>query len=184
MRRNWEATLPSCKPIIMLGNEPNSIEPYGHTESPENAAEISKTYRSQCPNSWFIVGNVALPEFLGIPGLEWLQRYVAAGGEYNQLGIHGYVTPNGSAALTLSWIDAVINSFPGVSFCVTEFNTFNRSPAIFAELLSGIRGRVGCYAAFTDRDPNWREGYGTNLDMIDASGNLNAYGVAYTQAQP
>jgi hypothetical protein len=177
MTRNW-AMPPSCPPILMLGNEPNSIEPYGFPISPETAAMVSLQIKTQCPNTWFVSGNVALPQFLGISSIEWLQRYFNASGIADQIGIHNYIAPGWTAEQAIQVLDSTISAFPGKKFCITEFGDYNRNPEIFRAYLSAMKSRVDCFASFTDRDPNWYI-YGTNLNMVNDDGTLNIFGQIY-----
>jgi hypothetical protein len=177
MSRGW-ALPPKCSDLLLVGNEPNSIEPYGATTSPESAAMASWAIRAQCPATWLIAGNVALPEFWGMTGIEWIRRYIAAGGEYDQLGLHAYVSPNGNAQQAITYLEDAVTAFPGERMCVTETGTFNNSAETFAELLSYVEMNFGCLGIYTDRDPSGTV-YSTGMSLVDADGALTEYGYIF-----
>jgi len=177
MLRDWELP-PSCPPIILVGNEPNSREPYGHSMEPDVAANVSHQIRRGCPDSWLVVGNVALPSFLGLSGIEWVKQYMDHNGEHDQLGVHCYISPNGNVLSCEKALGDFVQAFPGVPECVTEWGTYNRQPDLFADYLSYITQNFDCYAVFTDYDVHWQT-YGYDLNMVTADGRLNSYGLIY-----
>jgi hypothetical protein len=177
MLRDWRNPA-RCAPIMLLGNEPASIEPYGFPITPAAAALRSKELRTLCPGSWLVAGNVALPQFAGIPGLQWLQEYIAAGGVADQIGVHSYVNQyDWTVSNALATLDSVKAAFPGRVFCVTEFNNIDGGADEFDVLYAGIRSRVGCYAAFTDHDDTLE--YGHDLNLVDNLGQLTPKGQKY-----
>jgi len=97
---------PTCEPYILVGNEPDAIEPYGHPVAPENAAGIVAGIENTCPDSMLIVGNVTQD------GGAWLEAFLEnfrlitgqpyAGG----LGVHCYQWQAGLCARDLTHLRA------------------------------------------------------------------------------
>ncbi len=178
MLRNWTLP-PSCPLTLLLGNEPNAPEPFGYPITPEDAATISQQIRALCPGTWLVAGNVAMSsegEFLS--AVEWIWQYLDADGIANQVGVHCYVPRTGSAQQCVDWLNGFMDAFPQRMFCLTEWNTFNRDPVIFQELLNFVVDNFGCYAIFTDFDKTW-QWYSINLDLINPDGTPNVYGEIY-----
>jgi hypothetical protein len=121
-----------------------------------------------------------LPEFLGLTGIEWTRRYIAAGGEYDALGIHAYTSPNGNAATTIGVIKDFLAAFPNKRVCATELGTFNNSAVTFAELLEFVENNFSCWFVYTDVDPSGTV-YSTGVSLVDSSGALTKYGEIYAK---
>lgn len=162
---------PSCPPILLYLNEPNSIEPYGATTPPEFAAQVSLAIRAQCPSTWIVAGNVAY-DWFGMRGEEWLTLYFAAGGVADQVGVHCYVSPNGTVA-QCHWLDDWTTRF-GRPLCVTEFGIGREDVAEYARLVEYV-AKFRCYAAFTDKDARW-DIYGFNFNLIGDDNERTPHG--------
>jgi hypothetical protein len=177
MSRDWSLP-PKCPELLLAGNEPNSIEPYGAPTTPQDAAAKSQAIRAACPSTLIIAGNVALPEFLGQTGIEWTRQYIDAGGQYDQLGIHAYASPNGNSAQVIGYLEDFVAAFPKERICVTESGTFNNSAETFGELMQYLTTHFDCLAVYTDQDPVGTP-YATGMSLVDATGALTEYGIIY-----
>jgi hypothetical protein len=179
MSRDWSLP-PKCPELLLAGNEPNSIEPYGAPTTPQDASIKSQAIRAACPSTLIIAGNVALPEFLGMTGIEWTRQYIDAGGQYDQLGAHCYVSPNGNVDQCRTALGDFVAAFPKERVCVTESGVFNNSAETFGELMQYLTAHFDCIGIYTDRDPTGTP-YATGMSLVDVTGALTEYGIIYAR---
>ena len=59
---------PACAPVILVGNEPNAIQPAGWPVSPTLAAARVRAIERQCPEARLVVGNVAADDWSSAGG--------------------------------------------------------------------------------------------------------------------
>ena len=166
---------PTCEPYILVGNEPDSIEPYGHPVTPQDAAEIVEEIENVCPGSRLVVGNVTQD------GEAWLtsflQEYKTATGHVyaNGLGVHCYQWSAGMCVEKLSRLRALYNG----EMWVTEFNDFSGDVAEFNRLLDYIAATFTRYAVFTNRQlsgPGFLHG-----PIVNDDGTLTPRGLVYSE---
>ena len=72
----------ACAPTILVGNEPNAVQPFGWPVSPALAAERVRAIERQCPISQLVVGNVAADDWSSAggwgSGRDWLRAFLQA----------------------------------------------------------------------------------------------------------
>lgn len=156
MTRVWE--LPrACYSVLLAGNEPNAIEPYGAPMTPVDAAAATLAIESQCPQTHLIVGNVSADDrdvYGGMSGREWVRQFAAvyrnrAGHKFSgAVGVHCYTTVVASTCIGL--LNGIRQVWPG-AWALTEFNVLNGDAAQMQTWMTYIRGagfeRVAIYTA-------------------------------------
>lgn len=170
-----------CRDLLIVGNEPASNPPYGGPMLPQDAATASWKIRTACPNTWLVVGNVALPAWQGIPGVQWLEEF-AMSGTYDQLGIHCYIPPGGTLDQCIGWIKEVEDAFPKAKFCLTEFGSFNEDIALYRAYLDWALGHFSCLAGFSDHYADWQSTILVNVNFINDDGTLSDFGREFQSA--
>ena len=106
MTRNWSVPdIPADTPYLLVGNEPNAYEPFGHTMSSKYAVERVVAIQEAYPDTFLIVGNVSydnwwgglLRKKLGMgTGVQWLKDFLGhykriTGKKFDQgIGVHSY----------------------------------------------------------------------------------------------
>ena len=166
---------PTCEPYILVGNEPDSIEPYGHPVTPQDAAAIVAAIENDCPDSILIVGNVTQDGGGWIE--EFLENYQYVTGQpySNGMGVHCYQWQAGMCIERLSFLRALYNG----EMWVTEFNDFSGDVAEFNRLLDYIAATFTRYAVFTNRQlsgPGFLHG-----PIVNDDGTLTPRGLVYSE---
>ena len=112
MTRDWSVPdISADTPYLLVGNEPNAYEPFGHTMSSKYAVERVVAIQDAYPDTFLIVGNVSydnwwgglLRKKLGMgTGVQWLKDFLGhykriTGKKFDQgIGVHSYpVTKKG-----------------------------------------------------------------------------------------
>jgi hypothetical protein len=180
----------ACAPIILVGNEPNAIQPSGWPVSPTLAAERVRAIEVQCPQSKLVVGNVAADDWSRVggwgSGRDWLRAFLAAYAQYARrnfhqtLGVHCYSQANASYCLDrLSELRAV---YAGPMW-VTEFGILSGSPAEFGAVLRYVSAYFDRFAAYTNRQPHTGQGWEltSGVEMVNGNGSLTPVGDVYAQ---
>ena len=97
MTRDFSCPTKPEPKYLLVGNEPNAVEPYGYTCSPDHAAHFVLAIQAAYPNTTLIVGNVSADNWgMGGDGVWWLTRFLQyyediAGKPFDQiLGCHEY----------------------------------------------------------------------------------------------
>lgn len=166
---------PTCEPYVLVGNEPDSIEPYGHPVAPADAAQRVLAMEAMCPESKLIVGNVTQD------GGEWLTEFLekyqfVTGASYTGgLGVHCYQWQAGVCIERLSILRQLYNG----EMWVTEFNDFSGSGVEFRRLLDYIALNFDRYAVFTNRQtmgPGFPLGH-----IVNPDGSLTERGLIYSE---
>ena len=128
----------ACAPTILVGNEPNAVQPSGWPVSPTLAAERVRAIERQCPGSQLVVGNVAADDWSSAggwgSGRDGLRAFLQAYSQYARrsfhqtLGVHCY-----SQALERYCLDrpAELRAAYGGPMWLTEFGILSgsRTPA-------------------------------------------------------
>ena len=171
---------PTCPPMLLVGNEPNAIEPYGAPVTPREAQMKVGAIQLKCPNTYLIVGNVSADDWVSVggkggSGLEWIKRY-KVGLPRHAIGAHCY---SNYAAWCISRLREIKLAWGGEMW-VTEFAILSGNVREFRILTNWLdRNTVG-YAAYTNRQVKGA-GYTLpyDLDLINADGILSALGKEY-----
>lgn len=185
MVRSWQLP-PSCPAMLLVGNEPNAIEPYGAPMSPKNAAAATLAIERQCPQTKLIAGNVSADDWSSVggwgSGKNWLQQFAL---EYRRLtghafggaaGVHCYTTS--STAWCVNRLNSIRGVWPG-AWALTEFNVLNGDAAQMTAWMKYIRG-----AGFTHVSLYTNRQFGQGYDLpgasvVNADGTLTPIGAVY-----
>lgn len=139
---------PTCEPFILVGNEPDAVEPYGHPVTPADAAQRVLAIELACPNSLLIAGNVTGD------GYTWLASFLenyrsVTGHEYTGgLGVHCYTWAK--ATYCIERLAGLRALYAGPMW-LTEFNVLQEDPNEFAALVDYAAATFDRYAVFTNR---------------------------------
>ncbi len=185
MVRSWQLP-PACPATLLVGNEPNAIEPYGAPMTPKNAAAATLAIERQCPSTSLIVGNVSADDWSSVggwgSGKNWIQQFAL---EYRRLtghavggviSAHCYAT--GVAQTCINLLNGIRGVWPG-AWALTEFNVLNGDTAQMQVWMQYIRGAgFTHYAAYTNR----QLGGGSDLPgaaLVNSDGSLTAAGAVF-----
>lgn len=184
MVRAWE--LPrSCYSTLLVGNEPNAVEPWGAPKSPADAATATLAIERQCPGTRLIVGNVSADDWGpwgGMSGREWVRQFAAAykaqaGKKFGGvIGVHCYTT--GQTAWCVNQLNSIRSVWSG-AWALTEFNVLNGDASQMVAWMDYVRGagfeRVSVY---TNRQ--FGEGYDLpGASVVNDDGSLTPIGAVY-----
>ena len=180
----------TCAPIILVGNEPNAIQPSGWPVSPTLAAERVRAMEIQCPRSQLVVGNVAADDWSSVggwgSGRNWLSAFLKAYAQYARrnfhqtLGVHCYSQAN--AAYCLDRLAELRAVYAGPMW-VTEFGILSGSPDEFGAVLKYVSAHFDRFAAYTNRQPHTGQGWelSSGVEMVNGNGSLTPVGDVYAQ---
>jgi hypothetical protein len=179
---------PACPPMLLVGNEPNAVRPFGGPLAPSEAALKVAAIERACPRTRLIVGNVAADDWRPSGGwgsgqdwlVEFLDHYRAvAGHSFKQtIGVHCYAQAVADYCLQkLADLRAV---FAGPMW-VTEFGILSGAPHQYAALLKFIDTHFERFAAYTNRQPHTGQGWelNTGVELVLADGRLAPAGEVY-----
>ncbi len=179
---------PDCPPLLLVGNEPNAVRPFGGPMTPAEAAIKVVAIEKACPRTRLVVGNVAADDWRPSGGwgsgrdwlVEFLNRYrAAAGHRFSQtIGVHCYA--QAVANYCLQQLGDMRALFAGPMW-VTEFGILSGAPNQYAALLNFIDGHFERYAAYTNRQPHTGQGWelGTGVELVLPDGRLAPAGKVY-----
>lgn len=171
----------NCAEIIIVGNEPNAVEPYGAPIAPVEAAAKVKAIEAQCPQSRLVVGNVSADNWGNGSGQSWLSAFLKACPDFHQaLGVHCY-TQNAASYCT-SQLAAMRKLYAGEMW-VTEFGVLSGDTDQFKTLLDYIASNFTRYAAYTNRQPHTGQGWelATGVELVNGDGSLSPIGKVYAE---
>jgi len=175
-----------CYDILLVGNEPNAIEPYGMPINPNDAAAKVITIQLQCPQTKLIVGNVSADDWSGAggwgSGLNWLKKFLS---EYRRqihrryaggIGIHCYQTQSGWCIARLKEMRALYSG----EMWVTEYNDLSGNLAAFTGLTDYAFANFNRVALYTNRQPDapWAL---AGASVVRDDGTLDERGALYAQ---
>jgi hypothetical protein len=179
---------PACPPLLLVGNEPNAVRPFGGPLEPTEAATKVLVIEKACPRTRLVVGNVAAddwrPEGGWGSGHEWLMEFLKqyraiAGRRFNQtIGVHCYA--QAMADYCLEKLADLRGLFAGPMW-VTEFGILTGAAHQYARLLEFIDAHFERYAAYTNRQPHTGEGWelSTGVELVLPDGRLAPAGEVY-----
>lgn len=150
----------ACYDYLLVGNEPNAIEPYGAPVTPYQAARKVRAIELQCPGTLLIVGNVSADDWSSIggwgSGYNWLRRFRYeyrryAGRQYSgALGVHCYQTLPGWCVNELVRMRSLYSG----EMWVTEYNDLSGDIANFTALTDYAFENFARVALYTNRQPD------------------------------
>ena len=179
---------PACPPLLLVGNEPNAIPPYGGPVSPATAAAKVRQIELGCPNTRLIVGNVSADDWAASggwgSGQNWLLAFLKAyqgraGHAFNQtLGVHCYAQSD--AAYCLGRLAELRGIYAGPMW-VTEFGILSGDPTEFDMLLRYVAVNFERFAPYTNRQPHTGQGWelAPGVELVGSSGMLTPIGQVY-----
>lgn len=190
MVRSMESP-PACPPVLLVGNEPNAIEPWGAPFTPEEAVNRVLAIERQCPQTRLVIGNVSADDWSGAGGwgngADWLRVFLA--GYYwatdgrpltHAVGVHCYTLSD--PAYCIKQLGQLRALFPGEMW-VTEFGVVNCTPARLRRLLTYISANFAHYSAYTNRQPHTGQLWEAppSVELVNADGSLSVCGRAYAE---
>jgi LysM repeat protein len=179
---------PACPPLLLVGNEPNAVRPFGGPLTPAEAATKVLAIEKACPRTRLVAGNVAADDWRPSGGwgsghgwlAEFLRQYQAAAGHrFNQtLGVHCYA--QAVADYCLEQLADLRGLFVGPMW-VTEFGILSGAAQQYATLLNFIDAHFERYAAYTNRQPHTGQGWELNMgvELVLPDGRLAPAGEIY-----
>jgi len=174
---------------ILVGNEPNAIEPYGAPVTPNNAVNAVIAIQKQCPNSRFVVGNVSVDDWSSIGGYgngyKWISDFLAGyywatGHNFNQiLGVHCYSQEK--ASYCIQKLKEIKTLYSG-EWWLTELGLIKCDVSEYNSYLDYAMTNFSRVSPYTNRQPHsasngWELDSG--VELVDGNGNLTACGEAY-----
>lgn len=169
---------PTCEPYILVGNEPDAVEPYGHPVAPAEAAQRVRAIELACPESTLITGNVTGDGYAWL--VAFLENYRSVTGhEYTGgLGVHCYTYFK--ATYCIERLAGMRALYAGPMW-LTEFNVLSESGgAEFAALLNYAAATFDRYAVFTNRQVEGNPGL-PHAALIGDDGALGERALIYSE---
>ncbi len=185
---------PSCPAYLLVGNEPNAIEPYGAPMTPKDAAAKVRAIEKQCPNTKLVVGNVSADDWSTVggwgSGYNWMRTFLR---EYRALakraysgivGVHCYTQH--AASYCLTQLRAMRGLYRGEMW-VTEFGVLSGDAKQFKIVMDYAMKNYSRVAAYTNRQPSscggerqgWELSSGANL--VNCDGTLTPAGAVFAE---
>ena len=180
----------SCYEILLVGNEPNAVKPYGLPINPTDAVSLIMAISSTCPNTKLIVGNVSADDWSNYGGWgsgeNWLRQFLRdyrslTGRKYNGgLGIHCYVSENADYCLTR--LRQMRNVYSGEMW-LTEMGVQNGDLRQFQRIYRYASIAFERVAVYTNRQPHLGEKWElvSGVEMVNADNSLTPIGLWYSQ---
>jgi len=175
----------ACPPYLLVGNEPNAIEPWGAPVTPEDAVNRVLAIEAQCPNSRLVVGNVSADDWSTAGGWgtgeAWIRVFQA--GYYWAMGrnfsgiLAGHCYTQNLADYCIGKLAQFRKLYRGEMW-ITEWNVLSGDTKQFRRLLTYINRNFTRSAIYTNRQPNatWAL---LGADLINADGSLTPNGQIY-----
>jgi LysM repeat protein len=179
---------PTCAPIILVGNEPNAVRPFGSPVTATLAAQRVRAIEVRCPHSQLVVGNVSADDWSSQGGTgsgrDWLlsflnaYRLFARRDFHQTLGVHCYA--QSEAQYCLDRLAELRATYAGTMW-VTEFGIISGSPEQFDILLNSIAAHFDRFAAYTNRQPHTGQGWelSSGVEMVHSNGSFTPLGEVY-----
>jgi hypothetical protein len=175
----------TCYDVLLVGNEPNALEPNGAPISPQDAVNKVRAIQSQCPSTKLIVGNVSADDWSSIggwgSGYNWLRAFMQSYPNYSGgIGVHCY--SQHSAQWCIDQLSAMRGLYAGEMW-VTEFAILSGDTTQFNVLLDYVSSNFARYSAYTNRQPSeaYSEGWAIGgADMVRGDGSLTPIGQIYS----
>ncbi len=181
---------PACPNVLLVGNEPNAIRPFGSPTTPDEAVTRVRAIERQCPRTRLVVGNVSADDWQPAggwgSGYDWLSEFLtayraAAGVPFpHTLGVHCYSQFRANYCLEQL---AALRSLSSAPMWLTEFGVLSGDPRQFEILLDFALANFERYAAYTNRQPHTGEGWeiGVGVELVRPDGELTPAGELYAE---
>ena len=174
MTRDFSVPTISPAPKYMLvGNEPNAYEYWGHTMSPNHAAHHVSNIEVAYPDTFLIVGNVSYDDWgMSGNGIWWLTRFLQYYEElmskpYDMgLGVHSYAS---TADYGGQQMQAYREVYDGEMW-LTEANLVSYNdidPVEFKNFFRHAAKRFERYACYTNTQPGNPSDLPFPMDLVD-----------------
>ena len=178
----------ACPSQLIVGNEPNAVEPYGAPIAPVDAAARVIAIEGQCPGTRLIVGNTSAEDWSVVggwgSGVAWTRTFLSeyqrqANRPFSQiLGAHCYTQQSTSYCTNAL---AAVKALYGGEFWVTEFGVLSGDAAQLTQFLRWLDGHTNAYAIYTNRQPHSGQGWeiATGVELVNGDGSLTPAGQVY-----
>ncbi|MBI4771551.1 MAG: LysM peptidoglycan-binding domain-containing protein [Chloroflexi bacterium] len=183
-------TPPACPPVLLAGNEPNALEPFGAPLAPGEAVARVLALRRACPATRLAVGGVSADDWRPAggwgSGAGWLRAFLReyraqAGRPFDQaLAVHCYTQQD--AGYCIEKLKEMRRLYTGPMW-LTEFGVLSGDPVQFAAVLRSACGKFQWVAAYTNRQPHSGQGWelAQGVELIDEAGQLKPAGEVYAR---
>lgn len=188
MCRSFEMPREQNVPYLLIGNEPNAIEPYGRPTTPKEAALLVFAIERNNPLTRMVVGNVAADDWRSAggwgSGVNWLKEFRV---EYRKLtgrvfvhalGIHVYAQD--SAMWALDRLREYRKICAG-EIWLTEFGVLSGNTNTVKTIMDYAMANFDRVAAYTNRQPHTGQGWeiGTGVELVNGDGTLTPSGIVF-----
>ena len=185
MCRQFENPRERNVPVLLFGNEPNAIEPWGHPATPKEAALATMTVQRDNPFSRLVVGGVAADDWRVAggwgSGINWLRSFLTeyrklAGRPFSHaLACHVYTQDN------TAWAIARLREYRALwagEMWLTEWGVLSGNPVSFRAILDYAWPRFTRISPYTNRQPHTGEGWeiSRGVELVGQDGQLTATG--------
>lgn len=165
---------PICPEILLVGNEPNAIEPYGSPSTPKEFAEKVVRIEKQCPNTKQVAGNVSVDDWKSLGGTGkgrlWLYLFLK---EYKRITGNDYVDALGVHCYTQHLAQYCIEELAqikrvwGGELWITEWGVVSGDVSQFIAFMNYVGKNFDAGFVYTNRQPHtglgWELPGGTEL---------------------
>lgn len=169
-----------CYSVLLVGNEPNWIEPSGAPVSPEDAAEKVRAIEKMCPKTKLVVGGVIPADTTAwggcCSGRDWLLRFLAVYPDFSQaLAVHCYDAYDSNYCIQQL---AELRGLYAGEMWVTEFNCVRECTGEYFLRLLDAAAQYDACAIYTNRQPDapWAL---PGASLVNGDGTLTTFGVLY-----
>ena len=181
---------PACPPLLLVGNEPNAIRPFGSPTTPAEAVVKVRAIERLCPSTRLVVGNVSADDWQPAggwgSGYDWLAEFLpaykaVAGVNFaDTVGVHCYARYR--ASYCVEQLDRLRGLYGGPMW-LTEFGMLSGDPRQFAVLLDYAATYFERFAAYTNRQPHTGQGWEltVGVELVRADGELTPAGQLYAE---
>lgn len=178
----------ACKPVMIVGNEPNAIAPYGMPQTPAQYAGLVAAVRQKCPDAMLVIGNVSVEDWRPIGGqkrgYEWLSDLLPLVKDSNiVIGAHCY-------SITAWWCVTQLREIKTLAprgLWITEFGITSGDPRESNLFMRWLDRNTDAMFAYTNRQPSscgdtkqgWELG---GVELINcADGSLTPMGAVFAE---
>lgn len=179
---------PTCPPVLLVGNEPNAIPPFGFSVTPKDAVDRVTAIEAQCPGTKLVMGNVSADNWKRAggwgSGRDWIKEFLAA---YDNLSERSYTGAVGVHCFTTKKADYCIRRLSDFlkiykgEVWITEFGILSGNASELTKLLAWIAPRFTWFAIYTNREPHDGNGWelGGGVELVNPDGSLTPAGSVY-----
>lgn len=172
-----------CASVMIVGNEPNAVAPYGAPMYPVWYAQLVMQIRMRCPDSLLVLGNVSVEDWRALGGQQegvgWLKEMLSLLPTDNKfvIGAHCY---SSSAAWCIEKLNEIkhLSRYP---LWVTEYGVTTGSAVEMMKFMKWLSMNTEAYFAYTNRQPHTGQGWEitTGVELVDGDGALTNSGKVF-----